>query len=158
MWAGEHVLKDQELLESEKGLRRRFNVELFIVHPTLDPAEITAALGLQARLEWRAGQLRNTPKGDHLSGYYRDTRWRHSVRHDVNEQWFADRVSNLVDHLAAHKAFLANLKSTGGTACVIVQFIGDGYFGDQVPSQTLAKLVELGLDLGIESFPQASQD
>ena len=35
---------------------------------------------------------------------------------------------------------------------VIVQFLGDGYFGDKVGRDTLAKLVELELDFGIECF------
>lgn len=52
----------------------------------------------------------------------------------------------------AKKAFLAELKSTGGRAVVIVGFLGDGYFGDEIPVETLAKLAELGLDLGIECF------
>lgn len=148
----ELALTDQGISNSEEGSQRRFDVELFIVHPTLDPAEITAALGLQARIEHRVGEPRKTPKGTPLPGSYQDTRWRHSVRYDVKDQWFAGRLTNLVDQLTAHKAFLANLRSTGGRASVIVQFLGDGYFGDEVPHETLAKLVELGLDLGIECF------
>ncbi|WP_448149006.1 DUF4279 domain-containing protein [Labrys miyagiensis] len=150
-------MTNQGILPSEDGAQRRFDVELFIVHPTLDPAEITAALGLQARIAHRVGEPRKTPKGTPLPGNYQDTRWRHSVRYDVRHQWFADRLTNLVDRLIAHKIFLANLRSTGGRASVIIQFLGDGYFGDQVPHETLGKLVELGLDLGIECFsvPQA---
>jgi len=41
----------QDAPDSEGGTPRRFNVELFIVHPTLEPAEITAALGLDARVD-----------------------------------------------------------------------------------------------------------
>lgn len=34
----------------------------------------------------------------------------------------------------------------------IVQFLGDGYLGDNVPLQTLANMSELQLDFGIECF------
>lgn len=136
----------------EEGSPQRFDLELFVVHPTLDPADITAALGLEPRVEHRVGEQRKTPKGTPLPGTYRDTRWRHSVRHSVERQWFADRFTDLVNRLVARKAFLAELRSTGGTASVIIQFLGDGYFGDGIPVETLAKLVELGLDLGIECF------
>ncbi|WP_393991934.1 DUF4279 domain-containing protein [Xanthobacter oligotrophicus] len=150
--ARELALTDHGILSFEDGAQRRFDVELFIVHPTLDPAEITAALGLQASIGHGVEEPRKTPKGTPLLGNYQDTRWRHSVRYDVKDQWFADRLTNLVDRLVPHKAFLVNLRTTGGRASVIVQFLGDGYLGDQVPRETLGKLVELGLDLGIECF------
>ena len=143
---------DESMLGLEEGSQRRFDVELFIVHPTLAPTDITAALGLEAHVEHGVGEPRKTPKGTSLPGTYRDTRWRHSVRHSVEDQWFADRLTELVSRLMARKVFLAELKSTGGKASVIVQFLGDGYFGDEIPIETLAKLVELGLDLGIECF------
>lgn len=145
-------LTDQMILPSEDGVERRFDVDLFIMHPSLEPAEITAALGLQARFQIRVGDPRKTPKGRPLPGNYPDTRWRHSVRYYVKDQWFAECVTKLVDRLTAHKDFFTDLRSTGGQASVIVQFLGDGYFGDQVPRETLGKLVELGLDLGIECF------
>lgn len=145
-------MTDESTPGPEGGSKRRFDVELFVVHPTFDPADIAAALGLEAHFVHPAGQPRRTPKGPPLPGTYPDTRWRHSVRHSVEDQWFADRLADLVDRLVAKKAFLAELKSTGGRASVIVQFLGDGYFGDRIPVETLAKLAELGLDLGVECF------
>jgi hypothetical protein len=59
----------------------------------------------------------------------------------------------LLDSLEPHKAFFADLKSTGGKACVIIQFFGDGYLSDEIPRATLAKLVELELALAIECYP-----
>jgi hypothetical protein len=54
--------------------------------------------------------------------------------------------------LEAHKEFLANITAWGGRAIVIIQFHGDGYFADVIPSGTLAKVAELGLALEIECF------
>jgi hypothetical protein len=61
-------------------------------------------------------------------------------------------VTRLVDSLERHKAFFANLKSTGGRASVIIQFLGDGYLADEIPLATLVKLVELELALAIECY------
>jgi hypothetical protein len=58
----------------------------------------------------------------------------------------------LIDRLAPQKTFFGNLKSTGGTASIVIQFLGDGYFGDEIPTATLAKLVDLELALAIECF------
>jgi hypothetical protein len=133
---------------------KRFHVELFIVDPTLDPADISAALGLKAHNAHRVGDPRKTPKGAPLAGNYRDTRWRHSVEYSVTDQWFAAEITGLLDRLEPHRAFFADLKSTGGEAEIIIQFFGDGYLSDEIPFSTLIKLVELGLALGIECFAE----
>jgi hypothetical protein len=36
----------------------------------------------------------------------------------------------------------------------MVQFLGDGYFGDEIPRDLLARLLDLELDLGIECFTE----
>ncbi len=52
---------------------KRFVVALFIIHPTLSPSEISAALGLDAHFIHPVGEQRKTPKGALLPGVYRDT-------------------------------------------------------------------------------------
>jgi hypothetical protein len=146
------ALTDQDATDGTEETSRRFNVALFIVHPTIDPAEITAALGLEGHFVHPVGEQRKTPKGTLLPGKYKDTRWRHRVRHDVKDQRFAAAVVTFVDRLAPHKAFLHDLRSTGGRAMIIVQFLGDGYFGDEIDRDTLARLVDLELDFGLECF------
>jgi hypothetical protein len=58
----------------------------------------------------------------------------------------------LVESLVPHKRFLHHVRDTGGTAEIIVQFLGEGYFGDSVPLATLARMTDLQLDFGIECF------
>ena len=134
---------------------RRFDVVLFIVHPTMVPTEVTSALGIEPQIVHGVGEPRRTPTGGSLPGSYSDTRWRFSVRYETRDQWFATRIAELADRLMPHKEFFRKLRSSGGTARIIVQFLGDGYFGDDVSRDTLAKILELDLDLGIESFQLA---
>jgi hypothetical protein len=134
------------------GFDRRFLVELFIVHPTIAPSEITNALGVEAHFAHMVGEARRTPKGNTLPGRYPDTRWRHSIQYITADQWFVGEVEALVNGLEPHKAFLHHLLDTGGKATLIIQFLGDGYFGDSLPSPLLAKIVELRLRLGLEVF------
>jgi hypothetical protein len=58
----------------------------------------------------------------------------------------------LVDRLVAHKEFLTQLRATGGTVEILLQFLGDGYLGDSIPSDTLLKMTDIQLDFGIECF------
>jgi Domain of unknown function (DUF4279) len=128
------------------------------VHPTLLPDEISAALGLAARHTQCVGQQRVTPKGTLLIGNYPDTRWRYSEQFETDDQWFAAKVTDLVDRLVLHRNFLRRLVATGGRSDIIVQFLGDGYFGDSIPRSTLAKLIDLELDLSIECFVVPKSD
>jgi hypothetical protein len=146
-----------EQLEADQpdGSLKRFDVGLLIVHPAMAPAKITNALGMEPRAVQGVGEPRRTPKGRSLAGNYPDTRWRFRVRYETEDRWFATRIAEFADRLMPHKEFFRKLRSSGGTACIIVQFLGDGYFGDEVSRGTLAKLLELELDLGIESFKVA---
>ena len=137
--------------ESEDDLKR-LDVELLVAHPAMDPDDITIALGLEPSHANRVGDDRTTPKGTPLPGQYPDTRWRHSVRHDVRGQHFHRPVADLLDRLTPHKSFLTELRTSGGKATLIVQFLGDGYFGDTLPLDMLSRLVDLQLDLGLECY------
>jgi hypothetical protein len=131
-------MTEQTVADAMGTTPRRFDVELFIVHPSLDPVDISGALGLEGHFSHRVGDQRKTPKGTLLSGVYPDTRWRHCIRRAVTEQWFASEVVGLVERLEAHKEFLANVRATGGSASVIIQFLGDGYLADVIPPAALA--------------------
>jgi hypothetical protein len=52
------------------GTLRRVYIELFIVHPTWEPTEISIALGLEANFAHRVGEPRKTPAGTPDSGEY----------------------------------------------------------------------------------------
>jgi hypothetical protein len=141
-----------EEIHSKDDPLRRIDVELFIRHPSLSPAEISTALGLEAHRAACVGDPRKTPKGRPLPGRYARTTWRHSTEYELIERLFADKITLLVDRLVPHKEFLHHVRATGGDATLIVQFVTDDYFTDIVPLDTLAKMVELRLDFGIERF------
>ena len=148
----EYVVADQ----SRSAPTYRFYLGLFIVHPTLVPEEISKALGMEAHVAHCVGAPRRTPEGTPLPGSYADTRWRHSTEHVIEDQWFAPEVSRLIDKLEPHQAFFADVKSGGGTASIVIQFM-DGFLADELSSATLARLVDLDLSLGIECFAGLQQ-
>jgi hypothetical protein len=130
----------------------RFDLELFVIHPTLHPDDISRALDLDAHFTKTVGAPRTTPKGTPLSGTYADTRWRHRVRHAVPDQYFAEQLADFVERLKSRSEALAMLRETGGQTTLVVQFLGDGFLGDDISHKTLTVIVELGLSLGIECF------
>lgn len=137
--------------DDEEG-SRRFDIDLFIVHPTLKPAGISRALNLVAHSSHAVGEPRKSARGKPLPGVHTDTYWRHKRRYTVDDQWFADELARFVENLKSRGEALANLQATGGMTALVVQFLGDGFFGDEIGHETLAAIVELGLSLEIESF------
>lgn len=142
----------------EGEARQRFALALFIVHPNVDPADITAALGLQPSVMQRSGAPRKTPVGRRLSGQYSDTRWRHSTTYYTESQRFSDQLSAFVDELCHNKRYFSYIHSTGESIKLILQFLGDGYYRDVLSQQTLAKMAELGVGFGIECFGVPQND
>jgi hypothetical protein len=138
--------------DEEEEASRRFDIDLFIVHPTLRPGEISRALGLVAHTSHAVGEPRRSPKGKRLPGTYTDTRWRHKRRHTVEEQFFGDELAVFVESLRPRSEALAMLRDTAGMTALIIQFVGEGHFGDEIGHETLATIVELGLSLEIECF------
>jgi len=136
---------------NDNASSRRFDVELFVVHPTLSSAEITRALTLLPSHSSSVGEKRRNPKGE-LPGVYRDTRWRYSQRFVVEDQWFHEHVAEFVDALVPHRTFLEQVRSSGGSTTLILQFLGDGYYGDNISRATLEAVNVLGLDFGIEVY------
>jgi len=58
-------------------IERSFKVSLSVMHPDIDPSEISAALELTPRRATRAGAPRTTPKGDPLPGASKCSCWTH---------------------------------------------------------------------------------
>lgn len=133
---------------------RRFDVDLFVVHPSLDPADISRALGLEGHFSQRVGDLRRTPKGTLLSGVYPDYRWRHCIRPSTTEKGISAELANFIEKLEPYKEFFANVRTAGRETSIVLNFLGDGYLADVIPSATLVRLANLGLDLGIEAFTE----
>ena len=123
---------------------RRFDIDLLIIHPTLPPAAITAAMRWRPRVVHAVGAARSTPSGMALPGHYRDTCWRYEWRYVTREQWFAFALDSAAQALEKRALFLRRLLDSGGEVHLSVQFLGDGYFGDAIAPGTMARLARLG--------------
>ena len=137
---------------------RLFFVALNIIHPSLDPDDISRELGLDPRNAHRVGAPRSTPTGQPLPGRYRDSRWRYQSSRGFKDDEVDDVIVELLNVLAPSRAFLRHMRSTGGRLSIILSFQGRGYVGSELPPNALAMMADLQLDLGIEFFsvPQSS--
>lgn len=140
--------------EDEPDRRRyRYDVLLYIDHPNIDPGAITEALGLAPYAAHRAGTPRKTPKGTPLDGVYRTTKWSHSAPAEGKRRFFQG-VTQLVDILEPHAAFLSKIVETKGSIQLLVHLAGDVNIGDDMAWHELARLAALKIKLGVEVFPE----
>jgi hypothetical protein len=132
--------------------RYEFGIRLLIKHPDIDPVEITRQLGLAPDHSWKSGTQRKTPDGGKLPGVYKESMWNWSNR-ITGQRNFFQAVDGFAEDLLPHKNWFLNLSKTGGYASLIVNLSGDTNIGADLRADTMKKLLELNIVLGVEVFP-----
>ena len=132
----------------------QYDISLRVRHPSLDPAEITSALGLNPSRSWRAGEARTTLTGNPLEGRYGESYW---VAKLAKGEW-ADKtltivINELLDLLAEHKGFFQRIRTEGGAAEFFVGWYFDGNGGDVFDCDLLARIAALKIDLSLDVYP-----
>lgn len=129
------------------------NAYLLIVHPDMDTERIARELGLAPELAFRTGDPVILPSGRRLPGARRDTRWRYDAPAHRRRDFFAP-IGSLLDHLAPHREFLRRIVREGGSVTISVNLSGVSNIGDVIEPDEMRKLVDLGIGLGVEVFPE----
>lgn len=124
---------------------------LLIVHPDIDPAIITRALGIGPSHCSRRGDARITPKGTPLPGVYADTKWTLSFKNPIGLT-IEEVVCEIVDKLPIESTFWAELAKAGGSASLILSIVGTKYQGASIDASTIRKLARMGIKLGLEIY------
>ena len=130
-----------------------YDVTLRVRHPDIDPRDITAALGIEPKWTWRAGEARMTPVGTSLSGVYPHTYWYATLRKaEYREQDLIAALGELLDRLLPFKQFFQSIRRTGGN---IEFFIGWSFYhnsGEVFEPELLARLADLQIALSFDVY------
>jgi len=131
-----------------------FTVSLRIRHPTIDPATITATLGIQPQHAWKAGEPRCDPTGAQLGGAHHDSYWLARLMDepqrssgDVSAEAMILKTLTL---LRREQAFLDRLSAEGGVAELLVSLHARTDFRLDLPSDSLTLLGRLHLAVALE--------
>jgi hypothetical protein len=132
----------------------QYDISLRVRHPSLDPAEITSALGLNPSRFWRTGEARTAPKGKPLEGKYSDSYWTAKL---VKGQWpdksLAVVINELVDQLARHQGLFQRIRTEGGRVEFFVGWFFQGNSGYVFDCDLLARMAVLKIDLSLDVYP-----
>ena len=136
-----------------------YSVSLRIAHPRMDPGALTKSFGLKPSNAWKAGERRQTPKGQPLEGVNRESFW--TVRL-INKRYATTPGRSLevalaseIKRLQKHRALFRRIQKTGGRAELFVGIFGqNGFnFGGELDRDLLAGFTTLGLSLGLDIYP-----
>jgi hypothetical protein len=131
-----------------------FTVSLRIRHPAIDPATITAMLGIEPQHTWQAGQPRCDPAGTELGGAHHDSYWMGRLMD--GPQLSSDRASvegmilKTLSQLRRSQSFLEQLNAEGGVAELFVSLYAREDFRLELPSESLTLLGRLHLAIALD--------
>jgi len=136
-----------------------FTVSLRIRHPTIDPATISAMLGIQPQHAWRAGEVRCDPSGAELGGAHHDSYWISRLMDEP--QLSSDSISvervilQTLSQLRRSRAFLEQLNAEGGVAELLVSVYAREDFRLELPSDSLTLLGRMHLAVALDVHPHS---
>ena len=134
-----------------------FTVSLRIRHPTLDPAVLTATLGIEPQHSWRAGQPRRDAAGEGLGGTHHDSYWMARLMAEPELSGAGMSVESVIvqtlTHLRRAQTFLERLSDEGGVAELLVSLYARESFRIELPPDALCLLGRLHLTIALDIHP-----
>jgi hypothetical protein len=126
-----------------------YRVSLRVRHPTIQPAEISAALSLVPRFAWAAGSPE--PSSTDPAAMHESTYWSAVLDPEpgLSLATFLDRATR---RLEVHAAFLSEVRSTGGAVEYFVGWFLNRNAGELLPHTLLRRLAEMGIDLALDLY------
>jgi hypothetical protein len=137
----------------ERGLAYR--VRILIRHPSETLDCLTTATGISPKLLQRVGDPRVNPAGTSLPGLYPHSTWSWWEQFRDSRD-FSVGVARAIDILAPVGELLGRLRKSGGEILVILELRGERNIGAIIETRELTRMVELGIDFGIEVFPNTN--
>lgn len=134
-------------------IARSFKVSLSVIHPEMDPAEISTALDLAPVRTTRAGAPRTTPKGTPLPGTYDFSCWTHQFDVEGASE-LGVVLESLVERLQRHRQFFHRVVQDGGTVELFCGVFAAGNWDEILSRSLMGELAALHVDLRLDVYPK----
>ena len=131
--------------------RFKYAVSFRIEHPGMEPQEISLRLSLTPDQSWKAGDVRKSSKGTPLKGRYKNTFWRHSVKH-TPDMSLVDCLKEFTSNLESNIEFLKEIRYTGGRCEYFIGWFSGHNSGEMLDFELLNKLGNLKIDLSLDVY------
>ena len=132
--------------------KTRPRARLLIVHPSLDPALITKALGVQPTRTMKFGELVTTPAGSVSKAHtYRESKWSLSFE-NLDNLAIDDLADEAIAAMPSNEKVWTELNKSGARSTLILSIVGTKYQGVALSTATVQKLAKMKMRLGIEVY------
>ena len=131
-----------------------FTMSLGVRHPDIDPAQITAALGLQPGHVWRKGEQRTDQAGGALAGSRRESYWVCELT--PRPKFSGERISvesemsSVLRMLGRSIGFMQDLHHSGGATELHITVFARGDFRMELLPEEASLLGRVGLSITID--------
>ncbi len=136
-----------------------FTVSLSIRHPSIDPREITRALGFEPQHSWKAGDARRTAQGRLLDGTYHESYWTSEFRElDASLRGVVETEAVLLQavvQLRRSQPFFSRLQSEGATVELLVEVVGGSELAFTLSPQLISMLARSGFSVVLKVHGEA---
>ena len=145
------VNRSVDLVNEEWSLRHYdYTITLRIGHPSIDPDEMTSALGIEPDRVNRVGEqrrsLHNEPRP--LKGFYTETFWCATLREGrYPDEELVSALDKVLGTLSPHKAFFEKNRANGGRQELFIGWFFYHNSGDVFEPALFRRLAEMGLAL-----------
>lgn len=129
-----------------------FRLRVLVRHDSMDPDEISSALGIEPSSCCKAGEHVVTPKGKMLSSIHNHTSWSRS-RNFSDRKSLSSEFHALIEELESASTGLSSLAKKGCDMVVLLDISGEFNVGSVFSRSDLKRLLELHVGLGLEVFP-----
>lgn len=138
-----------------------FTVSLSVRHPSIDPDEISGALGVEPRHSWKAGERRRAARGERTGGVYHESYWTAELRGlaSLSGAEIEAALLQAVVHLRRAQTFFSRLQAEGATVELVVEVAGESEVTLGLSPHLLSMLARSGFSvvLKMTSAAQAAR-
>jgi len=138
-----------------------FTMTLRIRHPDIDPARITAGLGIDPQASWKTGDSRIGAEGEPLQRTHRESYWtgRLMPTPELSSEYSSVEAEllKILAQLRKSHDFLLELTSDGAVSELHVSLFARQEFRLDLSPSTLDLLARLGLAVALEVHPHVPE-
>jgi len=157
--------------EIERVRIATFTISINFRPRAIEPDVITRRLGVEPTYKWIAGERTRGTLGSLLPYPHRESRWSlitsyYDRREDEIDPWnemrdplgprLNDRLAEFLIPFVLERDFVQTVVADSRDPWIGLGFPGQFHFGFELAPATLAAIIDFGLPLGIEIFPNTA--
>lgn len=133
----------------------KYEISLRLWHPSIDPADITKAIGVEPKFKHKVGLPRHAPSGAPLKGVYKESYWCANLVSwcENNSSVIEEDLANLIVRLSPQKEFFSKIQNDGGRITLWISTHSLTNYCIQLPASLMLGLSNIGLSVIIDVYP-----